>query len=407
MKCRHCYKDLTHVFLDLGHAPPSNAYLNSENLNSKERYYPLRVLVCDNCWLVQTEDFAKESELFDKDYAYFSSTSTSWLEHAKQYTRQISKKLNLNRQSFVIEVASNDGYLLKNFVSAGIPCIGIEPTMSTAMASESMGVPVIKEFFGEGLAQVLVDKGMLADLVVGNNVYAHVPDINDFTAGLKKVLKPNGVITLEFPHLKKLIELNQFDTIYHEHFSYLSLTTVNQIFKKYDLRIWSVEEIPTHGGSLRVYGCHDLDKRKTQDSVNEILDEEISFGLTKLETYFLMQKRVKEIKNTFIKYLADQKKLGKKIIGYGAAAKGSTLLNYAEIKTGVIDFICDAAISKQNKYMPGSHIQIKSPDALIGEKIDIVIIFPWNLKDEIVKTLKSKYGLQNCFVTFIPKLQIL
>ena len=256
MKCRHCRNPLEHVFLDLGFSPPSNAYLNSGDLNRPELYYPLKLNVCGHCWLVQTEDYARADELFAADYAYFSSTSSSWLDHSARYAEAVTRRLGLNRDSFVIEVASNDGYLLKNFVAARIPCLGIEPTAGTADAAEKLGVPVLREFFGESLGRRLAAEGRQADLIIGNNVYAHVPDINDFTSGLQAALKPGGTITLEFPHLMRLIEHTQFDTVYHEHFSYLSLYTVSRIFAKAGLRVFDVEELPTHGGSLRVYGCH-------------------------------------------------------------------------------------------------------------------------------------------------------
>ena len=274
MNCRHCGKPLTHTFLDLGFAPPSNAYLAEADLAKPEKYYPLKIQVCDQCWLVQTEDYTEGDELFGPDYAYFSSTSSGWLAHAARYSETMIRDLSLDQNSMVIEVASNDGYLLKNFVAAGIPCLGIEPTDSTAEAAEQLGIPVLRQFFGEKLGQQLAKEGKQADLIAGNNVYAHVPDINDFTLGLKVALKPSGTITLEFPHLMRLIENTQFDTVYHEHFSYLSLFTVSRIFKKAGLRLWKVEELPTHGGSLRVFGCHKTDTRGTEDSVAAVLQEE-------------------------------------------------------------------------------------------------------------------------------------
>ena len=271
MICRHCKMNLNNVFLDLGFAPPSNAYLNKKDLNKIEIYYPLKVYVCNHCWLVQTEDYTSPETLFAHDYAYFSSISNSWLAHAKNFSNKIIKELNLNEKSHVVEVASNDGYLLKNFVEKKIPCLGIEPTKSTADVAEKLNIPVIREFFGETLGRKLASEGRQADLIVGNNVYAHVPDINDFTKGLKAALKPNGTITLEFPHLMRLIEKTQFDTVYHEHFSYLSLHTVSRIFSSVGLLVWHVEEILTHGGSLRVYGCHQNEKRKKTEFVDEVL----------------------------------------------------------------------------------------------------------------------------------------
>ena len=285
MNCRHCAHPLEHVFLDLGFAPPSNAYLSQADLSKSERYYPLKLFVCEHCWLVQTDDYTEADELFSDDYAYFSSVSQSWLAHAAGYTDMITKRLGLNKQSHVIEVAANDGYLLKNFVAAGIPCLGVEPTAGTAAAAEKLGIPILREFFGQTLAQRLVAESKQADLILGNNVYAHVPDINDFTVGLKTALKSGGTITLEFPHLMRLLEQTQFDTVYHEHFSYLSLYSVSQIFARAGLRVCDVEELPTHGGSLRVYGCHAEDGRVTTEAVSALLTEEGRRGMLSLQTY--------------------------------------------------------------------------------------------------------------------------
>lgn len=407
MKCRHCFTDLTHTFLDLGFAPPSNAYLTKDDLTKPEKYYPLKVMVCNQCWLVQTEDYAQVDELFDSQYAYFSSTSTSWLEHAKRYAEKMALELGLNENSLVIEVASNDGYLLKNFVEKKIPCLGIEPTASTALAAEALGIPVLREFFGEELGNRLLQEGSQADLIAGNNVYAHVPDINDFTRGLKAALKPDGTITLEFPHLMRLIEFSQFDTIYHEHFSYLSLHTVSRIFKAAGLRIWNVEELPTHGGSLRIYGCHVDDIRQSLPSVEEVIAQEKAFGLQELKVYKLFQAKADEIKNNFSEFLITQKKLGKKVAAYGAAAKGNTLLNYAGIKPDLLSFVCDAAIAKQSKFMPGSHIPIYEPNVLFDESLDWVVIFPWNIADEIVRQNQRLKDAAVRFVTAVPELRYL
>jgi len=347
MNCRHCKDFLKHTFLDLGFAPPSNAFLSKEDLNHTEVYFPLKIRVCDQCWLVQTEDYVQADKLFSHDYAYFSSTSPGWLNHAKKYAEKIITALSLNNQSFVIEVASNDGYLLRNFVATGIPCLGIEPTDSTAKAAEQLGIPVVREFFGEALGKQLAKKGQQADLIVGNNVYAHVPDINDFTRGLKTALKPSGTITLEFPHLMILIEQAQFDTAYHEHFSYLSLQTVIQIFSAAGLRIFNVEQLTTHGGSLRVYGCHQDDPRLTQAEVSDMLQKEIQHGLQDLNTYLSFQSCADKIKDNLLSFLIEQKRAGKKVAAYGAAAKGNTLLNYAGVKPDLIGFVCDAAKAKQ------------------------------------------------------------
>jgi hypothetical protein len=406
MKCRHCFSELTHTFLDLGFAPPSNAYLTKNDLIKPEKYYPLKVMVCDQCWLVQTEDYAQADELFDSEYAYFSSTSTGWLEHAKHYAEKMTLELGLNDKSLVIEVASNDGYLLKNFLEKKIPCLGIEPTASTAKAAEALGIPVLQEFFGEDLGKRLTQEGSQADLIAGNNVYAHVPDINDFTLGLKAALKPGGTITLEFPHLMRLIEFNQFDTVYHEHFSYLSLHTVSQIFKGAGLRVWNVEELPTHGGSLRVYGCHQFDHRQTLPTVEKTLDEETRRGLQDLSIYEKFQNNADEIKNNFLEFLITQKKLGKKVAAYGAAAKGNTLLNYAGVKPDLLRFVCDAAAAKQNKYMPGSHIPILKPEILFEEKVDYVVILPWNIAEEVKKQNSQLSDAGVKFVTAVPNLLI-
>ena len=407
MKCRHCGTPLTHTFLDLGFAPPSNAYLIEADLSKPEKYYPLKVKVCDQCWLVQTEDYAQADELFSPEYAYFSSTSSGWLAHAKHYAEKMIKELGLNAQSLVIEVASNDGYLLKNFVAAGIPCLGIEPTDSTAAAAEQLRIPVLREFFGEALGQQLTAKGQQADLIAGNNVYAHVPDINDFTRGLKAALKPGGTITLEFPHLMRLIEQAQFDTVYHEHFSYLSLQTVSRIFSAAGLRVWNVEELPTHGGSLRVYGCHQDDPRSMQAVVTSVLKAEVQHGLQDLNTYLKFQPRADKIKDDLLSFLIEQKQLGKKVVAYGAAAKGNTLLNYAGVKPDLVEFVCDAAQAKQGKFMPGSHIPILHPSEMLNRAFDYVLILPWNIAPEVVQqnaALKTK-GLR--FVTAVPELTVL
>lgn len=407
MKCRHCGAPLTNTFLDLGFAPPSNAYLTQADLSKPEKYYPLKIKVCDQCWLVQTEDYAQADELFSSEYAYFSSTSSGWLAHAKRYAEKMTHELGLNSHSLVIEVASNDGYLLKNFVAAGIPSLGIEPTDSTAAAAEQLGIPVLREFFGEELGQQLKAQGQQADLIAGNNVYAHVPDINDFTRGLKAALKPGGTITLEFPHLMRLIERAQFDTAYHEHFSYLSLKTVSRIFAAAGLRVWNVEELPTHGGSLRVYGCHQEDSRSTQAAVTSVLQAEVQHGLQDLNTYLKFQPRADKIKDDLLSFLIEQKRLGKKVAAYGAAAKGNTLLNYAGVKPDLVEFVCDAAQAKQGKFMPGSHIPILDPGEMLYRTFDYVLILPWNIAPEVVQqnlALKTK-GMH--FVMAVPELTVL
>lgn len=405
MNCRHCGTPLTHTFVDLGFAPPSNAYLHAHDLNKPEKYYPLKVKVCAHCWLVQTEDYAQADELFRADYAYFSSTSSSWLAHAKAYTEQITQGLGLNSNSLVIEVASNDGYLLKNFLEKAIPCLGIEPTASTAKAAEKIGIPVLNDFFSEALGQKLANQGKQADLIAGNNVYAHVPDINDFTKGLKAALKPNGTITLEFPHLMRILEQAQFDTIYHEHFSYLSLFTVSRIFAAAGLRAWHAEELPSHGGSLRVYGCHADDARSSTEAMRVLLEEEARRGMQTLVPYANFQPRADKIKNDFLEFILEKTKAGKSIAAYGAAAKGNTLLNYAGVKPDLLPFVCDAAAAKQNKFMPGSHIPIMIPRVIIEAKPDYVLILPWNIADEVRSQL-SKDLPSTRFVTAVPALSI-
>jgi hypothetical protein len=406
MKCRHCQTPLNHTFIDLGFAPPSNAYLTQLDLSRPETYFPLKIKVCDCCWLVQTEDYADADALFTAEYAYFSSVSASWLEHARLYSKKIIDLLALNKKSFVIELASNDGYLLKNFLQAGIPCLGIEPTKSTALVAEKLGISVLQKFFGEMLGKQIAEEQKKADLIIANNVYAHVPDINDFTKGMKAALKKDGVITIEFPHLLRLIKDSQFDTIYHEHFSYLSLQTVTRIFASNGLRVWDVEELKTHGGSLRVYGCHANDPRQIRPSVAALLALEVQNGLDQIDTYFSLQMRANRIKDDLIIFLINQKKFGKKVVAYGAAAKGNTLLNYAGIKSDLLSFVCDAAKSKQGHFMPGSHIPILPPDRLVSEQPDFVLILPWNIADEVKTQFAGLLKQNTKFVTAIPTLSI-
>ncbi len=406
MNCRHCSSQLEHVFLDLGFAPPSNAYLSPADLQAPEQYFPLKLFVCDKCWLVQTEDYARSDELFTKDYAYFSSVSTTWLAHAKSYVDMITARLGLGTKSFVIEVASNDGYLLKNFVADGVPCLGVEPTDSTAAVAEAAGIPVAREFFGQQFAGKLVASGKQADLIIGNNVYAHVPDINDFTMGMKTALKPGGTITLEFPHLMSLMRLNLFDTVYHEHYSYLSLQSVKAIFAKAGLRVCDVEQISTHGGSLRVYGCHATDARADGAAVARVLAEELASGLQDLPTYKRFQLEANKVKNNLLAFLVEANRAGKTVAAYGAAAKGNTLMNYAGVKPDLMTFVCDAAASKQGKFMPGSHIPILAPAQLRERRPDYVVILPWNIADEIVKAndFVREWGGQ--FVVAVPALRV-
>ncbi|MES2919217.1 MAG: class I SAM-dependent methyltransferase [Pseudomonadota bacterium] len=407
MNCRHCAHPLRHVFLDLGFAPPSNAYLSAADLKAPESYFPLKLFVCEQCWLVQTEDYSRADELFRADYAYFSSISKSWLDHAARYVEKVASRFALGPQSHVIEVASNDGYLLKNFVAAGTPCLGIEPTDSTAKAAEALGIPVRREFFGKQLAERLVAEGRAADLVIGNNVYAHVPDINDFTAGLEAVLKPGGTVTLEFPHLLNMIGQSQFDTVYHEHYSYLSLYTVSRIFAKAGLRVWDVEQLPTHGGSLRIYGCRMHDSRETLASVSDLLQLEKAGGLQQLSVYDSFQRQADAVKNDLLAFLLEQKKAGRTVVGYGAAAKGNTLLNYAGVKPDLLPAVCDAAPSKQGMFLPGSHIPVLPPAAIGELRPDIILILPWNIATEVTAQLAHAREWGGSFAVAVPNMRIL
>ena len=406
MNCRHCGTKLENTFVDLGFAPPSNAYLTEEDLKRPELYFPLRIKVCDSCLLVQTEDYTRTAELFTAEYAYFSSVSESWLAHARQFAQEIISEHDLDETSFVIEIASNDGYLLKNFLNAGIPCLGIEPTTNTANVARQSGIDVISEFFGGGLGECLRDKRMTADIVIANNVFAHVPDINDFASGLKLILKPEGILTLEFPHLLKLIEHWQFDTIYHEHFSYLSLHVVSRILRQNDLRVWDVKELTTHGGSLRVYACHNDASHIQTIRVNRLLDQETTYGITKIETYRQFQPCADIIKNNFLDFLIRRKIEGDIVVAYGAAAKGNTLLNYAGVKCDLMSAVFDASESKQGKFLPGSHIPILSPDHLNEMTPDYIVILPWNIADEIESQLRES-NPQAELVVAVPRLRIL
>ena len=403
MNCRHCGRGLQHLFLDLGSAPPSNAYVAAAGLRAPEVYYPLRLFVCDGCWLVQTEDYAHADQLFDADYAYFSSVSRSWLEHAQRFAAMATERLRLDRRSLVLEVAANDGYLLKNFVAAGIPCLGIEPTASTADAARALGIPIVQEFFGTALGERLAGEGRQADLIVCNNVFAHVPDINDFSAGLQRALKPEGTVTIEFPHLLRLIEQVQFDTVYHEHFSYLSLHSASRVLAAAGLRVYDVEQLPTHGGSLRVYACHDDAAFATRDAVSRLLAEEEQRGLLRLDTYAAFQAAADEVKDGLLRFLLECRRDGVRVAGYGAAAKGNTLLNYAGVRPDLLPFICDAAQSKQGKYTPGTHIPILHPDELRRRRPDVVLILPWNIAPEVMEQQAMVREWGGRFAVAVPR----
>ena len=407
MKCRHCSTELKLTLVDLGSAPPSNAYLTERTLKSPEKWFPLRVLVCEHCWLVQTEDFAMAHELFDSEYAYFSGFSSSWLTHAECYVAGMVVRFGLNNSSHVVEVAANDGYLLQYVKAHGIPCTGVEPTASTAASARAKGIPIVEDFFGVPLAESLIEQGKQADLTAANNVLAHVPDINDFVSGFALLLKPQGVATFEFPHLLKMIAENQFDTIYHEHFSYLSLTAVVRIFSANGLSVFDVEEHPTHGGSLRVFAQRgDTGLHSCSAKVGELLQCEAQVGMTTCDYYAGFQSRADKVKNDFMTFLLEAKRQGKSVAAYGAAAKGNTLMNYAGARPDLISYVVDRSPAKQGKYMPGSRIPIVHEDQLAVSKPDYVIILPWNLKIEITRQLDYIRAWNGQFVTAIPELKI-
>lgn len=408
MKCRHCRSPLEHTFLDLGFAPPSNAYLTEEALHAPEKYFPLCVLVCTECWLVQTEDYVGADELFSADYAYFSSFSTTWLEHAERYVSDMVKRFDLGTQSYIVEVAANDGYLLQYAKVKGIPCLGIEPTMSTAEAARRKGIEIVEDFFGVRLAKELVSQGKHADLAIANNVLAHVPDINDFVAGFSMLLKPVGIATFEFPHLLRLVSENQFDTIYHEHYSYLSLTAVKRIFDYNGLSVFDVEELPTHGGSLRVYAQrNDEGDKEISQSVSSLLAREASAGMATPDCYAGFQEKANKVKNDFLSFLIEANRAGKTVVGYGAAAKGNTLLNYAGIRPDLLSYVVDRNPAKQNKFLPGCRIPIDDEQQLKLSQPEYVVILPWNLKAEVVEQLSYIRNWGGQFVTAVPQVDIL
>ena len=403
MKCRFCGTALTHEFIDLVNAPPSNAFLTEKQLNEPEIFYPLKLFVCHNCFLVQIDEYKKSDDIFNKDYAYFSSFSTSWLDHARKYVDMITDRLRLDAESLVMEIASNDGYLLQYFLNKQIPCLGIEPSANTAQAAREKGIETLEEFFGADLAERLVQEGKKADLIIGNNVLAHVPDINDFVSGLKVALKNGGVVTMEFPHLMRLVEENQFDTIYHEHFSYLSFHTVRKVFAKHGLVLFDVEQLSTHGGSLRIYARHHEDESKpVMPNVAELLEKEAARGMLGLNYYLDFQQKADKVKYALLVFLLEQKEQGKKVAAYGAAAKGNTLLNYCGVKKDLIKFVVDASPHKQGKYLPGSHIPVVKEDEITRFKPDYVLILPWNIQKEIMTQLDYIRAWEGKFVVPIP-----
>lgn len=407
MKCRHCKAPLSLPLIDLGLAPPSNAYLSKQQLSQPEKRYPLRVLVCQTCWLVQTEDFAHAHELFDAEYAYFSSFSSTWLEHARCYAQEMATRFHLGASSHVVEIAANDGYLLQYFKAANIPCTGVEPTASTAAAARAKGIDIVQEFFGVGLANRLVAQGKKADLMAANNVLAHVPDINDFVAGVTVLLKPDGAATFEFPHLMHLIAENQFDTIYHEHFSYLSLTAVQRIFSVNGLTVFDVQELSTHGGSLRVFAQRtDTGKQQVSDRVTKLLRTETAAGVRAEKYYLDFQARAEKVRDDFVNFLLEAKRRGKSVAAYGAAAKGNTLMNFAALGADLIQYVVDKNPAKQGKFMPGSRIPILSPEALAAQRPDYLVILPWNIADEVKQQNAALAALGTQFATAVPKLEI-
>ena len=407
MKCRHCGAELTLPLIDLGSAPLSNAYLTKEAMHAPEKWFPLRVLVCTECWLAQTEDYAGAGELFSAEYAYFSSYSTTWLQHAERYVADMAKRFNLNTNSHVIEIAANDGYLLQYVKAHGIPCLGVEPTSSTAAAAQAKGIEIVKDFFGIQLAERLVAEGRQADLITANNVLAHVPDINDFVSGFVCLLKPQGVATFEFPHLLRLVEKNQFDTIYHEHFSYLSLTAVTRIFERNGLDVFDVEEWPTHGGSLRVFAQRrDSGKLDVATRVAEVLAREKGAAMATPDFYTSFQAKADHVKNSFLSFLIEAKNSGKTVAAYGAAAKGNTLMNYAGIRPDLIKFVVDRNPAKQGKHMPGSRIPIVDEARLQAARPDYVVVLPWNLKTEVMQQLGYVGAWGGKIVTAVPHLEV-
>jgi SAM-dependent methyltransferase len=404
--CRSCGAALAHTFADLGMSPISNAFLNAEQLNRMEPFYPLHAYVCGECFLVQLDEFESPQHIFNENYAYFSSYSDSWLDHARRYTEQMTARLGLGAQSQVIELASNDGYLLQYFKQKGVPVLGVEPSKNVADAAAAKGIPTIVKFFGVTTAQELVAQGRYADLLLGNNVLAHVPDLNDFVAGMKIVLKPSGVLTMEFPHLQNLIEQNQFDTIYHEHFSYFSFIAVDRVFARHDLQLFDVEEIPTHGGSLRIYGRH-AGHGDPGERVKALVERERGLKYDDLATYRMYSARVQETKRRLLEFLISARRAGKRIVGYGAPAKGNTLLNYCGVREDFIEFTVDRSPQKQNTFLPGTHIPVYAPERIDEAKPDYVLILPWNIKDEIVKQMAHIRSWGGKFVVPIPEVRVL
>lgn len=405
-KCRFCDHPLENTFVNLGMSPLSNAYIKPQQINSAEKFYPLHAYVCNNCLLVQLEEFETPEEIFS-DYAYFSSYSETWLDHAKKYTELVTARFNLNHNSQIVEIASNDGYLLQYFQQKGMSVLGIEPAANVAKVAETKGIPSLVKFFGVSTAEELVKAGKQADLLLGNNVLAHVPNLNDFVAGMKIVLKPAGIITMEFPHLLQLIKQNQFDTIYHEHFSYFSFLTVETIFAHHGIQLFDVQELPTHGGSLRIYGQHAGGKQPISDRLCRLKEQEILAGLNQLAIYQGFAEKVKATKRNLLEFLINAKKQGKIIVGYGAPAKGNTLLNYCGVRTDFIDYTVDRSPHKQGSFLPGTHIPIYHPDQVKETQPDYLLILPWNIKREIIEQMAYIREWGGKFVVPIPKVEVI
>jgi hypothetical protein len=405
MKCRFCSSDLHNVFLDLGAAPPSNAFLTTTTMQSPELYFPLKLFTCTTCLLVQVEEVQTHTALFDNDYVYFSSYSSSWLKHAERYVEHATKRLALGADDLVMEIASNDGYLLQYVAARGIPCVGIEPTASTADVARARGIDTIGDFFGRKFAESFIVTRRQASLIVANNVLAHVPDINDFVAGMAIALSLQGAITVEFPHLLELVTHRQFDTVYHEHFSYLSLHTVQAIFAAHGLEIWHVEQLPTHGGSLRVWAGHPSHHERSTD-VDRVLGQEASAGMLADAFYEGFQQQADRVKNAFLTFLLDQREAQRKVAGYGAAAKGNTLMNYAGVRPDLMPYVVDASPHKQGRWLPGTRIPVVDENRIRVERPDVIVIFPWNLRDEIVEQLSYARAWGCRFATFVPELRI-
>lgn len=406
MKCRFCQAPLHDVFLDLGSAPPSNAFLSADDLNAPETYFPLRLFTCAECHLVQVDEVQKHDALFSSDYVYFSSYSRTWLAHAERYVALAVERLHLGPHSLVMEVASNDGYLLQYVKARGIPCVGIEPTAGTAAAARARGIETIEQFFGEHFAHDFAATRRAADLIVANNVLAHVPELNDFVSGLSAALAPQGVITIEFPHLLQLVAQRQFDTVYHEHYSYFSFHTAQRVFAAHGLRVWDVEKLPTHGGSLRLWVCRNDAAHRDTPAVAALLAKENAVGMLSIDYYHGFQPLADGIKNDFLAFLIDCKREGKQVVGYGAAAKGNTLLNYAGVRPDLLQYVVDASPHKQGRYLPGSRIPAVAEARIRETRPDFVVILPWNLRDEITTQLAYIHEWGGKFVTAVPKLVV-